>query len=241
MRHKFFKLEIQKVLVLVLSASIFIVSCKNESKEQDDSQMQENRQDTITNTDRSTQVEPQTFTGEISTINGEANGNDEVSGNVEIRVEGDLMRIVVTAEGLAPDMMHMQHLQTSGRGQEIPCPGSDADANNDGIVDVTEVSPNAQGIHMIPLHMGPSSLDMNVDTYPRTNVNGELQFKRTISLDSLRTAVREEFGMQDLDFTRFTYIIQGVGEDAKIPQTAQTLSGVAMNKSIPVGCAKLEE
>lgn len=222
------------VCVLIVASS-----CKNENREESELEMQET--DTVATTTEADQVVVRTFTGDISPINIEENGDSEVSGEVELRVEGDLMRIAVTAQGLAPDMLHMQHLQTSEAGGNTQCPGDNADANNDGIVDVTEVSPNAQGIYMIPLHMGPSSLEMNVDTYPRTNVNGELYFERTISLDSLRQAVNEEYGMQDVDFTRFNYVIQGVSEEANIAQTAQTVSDVPVHLSIPVGCARLEE
>ena len=236
-------MRLQKGLIplIFLSLLIFLLSCKNENREQNEIEMQETARDTLNTTTDTARVAVRTFTGDISPINSELNGDSEVSGKVELRVEGDLMRIAVTAEGLAPDMMHMQHLQTSETAGNTQCPGSNADANNDGIIDVTEVSPSAQGIYMIPLHMGPSSLELKVDTYPRTNVNGELQFTRTVSLDSLRQAVGEEYGMQDIDFTRFNYVIQGVSQQANIPQTAQTVSGVEMNQSIPIGCARLEE
>ncbi|MCM4160793.1 hypothetical protein FHG64_00325 [Antarcticibacterium flavum] len=224
--------------LIFLGAILVFSSCKDENRGREvDDPVQTNM---ATDTLATQQVEVRNFTGDITSINTETNAGTEVSGTVNLRVEGSLMRIVVTAEGLAPDMMHMQHLQTAETGS-TQCPGQNADANNDGIVDVTEVSNSDRGIHMIPLHMGPSSLEPNVDTYPRTNVNGELQFQRTISLDSLRTAVQEEFGMQDVDFTQFSYVIQGVAQDSKIPQTVQSVSGVEAYASIPVGCAKLEE
>lgn len=244
MKNTFFDVKVRKALIpfLIISLLILMFSCRNEneSREADDMQMQDMETDTVTTTNTS-QVETHTYTGDITSINTSANADTEVSGNVELLVEGDLMRIIVTAEGLAPDMMHMQHLQTPARGQATSCPEQDDDANNDGLIDVSEISPNAEGIFMIPLHMGPSSLEMNVGTYPRTNVNGELQFSRTVSLDSLRSAVSEEYGMQELDFTDFTYVIQGVAENASIPQSAQSASNVPVHQSIPVGCAKLEE
>ncbi|HSI71254.1 MAG TPA: hypothetical protein VK941_13545, partial [Gillisia sp.] len=196
--------------------------------------------DGATDTISRQQVEIRNFTGEIAALNIEANAGTEVTGTVNLRVEGGLMRIVVTAEGLSPDMMHMQHLQTSETA-ETGCPGQDADANNDGIVDVTEISDIERGIYTIPLHMGPSFLEINVDTYPRTNVNGELQYQRTLSLDSLRVAVQKEYGMQEVDFTKFSYVIQGVAQDADIPQSVRSVSEVDTYASIPVGCADLEE
>lgn len=241
MNNTFSRTQTRKAIIpfFILGMIVLLFSCRNENREADDIQMQEMEADTVTTTTR--EVESRTYNGNITALNTNANADTEVSGNVELLVEGDLMRIMVTAEGLAPDMMHMQHLQTPARGQATNCPGADADENNDGIVDVTEVTPDAEGVYMIPLHMGPSSLEMNVNTYPRTNVNGELQFTRTISVDSLRNAVSEEYGMQELDFTDFTYIIQGVAEDASVPQSAQSAADVPLHQSIPVGCAKLEE
>jgi hypothetical protein len=226
-------------LLIILGAALIFSSCRDENRarEVDDPIQMDG---TTTDTVSSQQVEIRNFTGDITSLNTETNTGTEVTGTVNLRVEGELMRIVVTAEGLSPDMMHMQHLQTSETG-ETGCPAQDADANNDGIVDVTEVSSTERGIYMIPLHMGPSSLELNVDTYPRSNVNGELQFQRTISLDSLRTAVRQEYGMQDVDFSRFTYVIQGVAQDADVPQTVRSVSNVDSHASIPVGCARLEE
>lgn len=242
MNNTLFDINLKKAVMpfFIISMLILFSSCRNESREADDIQMQEMEADTVMST-TTREVESRTYNGNITSINTSANTDTEVSGNVELLVEGDLMRIFVTAEGLAADMMHMQHLQTPGRGQTTNCPGEDADGNNDGIIDVTEISQDSEGIYMIPLHMGPSSLEMNVSTYPRTNVNGELQFTRTISLDSLRNAVSEEYGMQELDFSDFTYIIQGVAEDASLPQSAQSASDVPLHQSIPVGCAKLEE
>lgn len=242
MNNTLFDINLKKAVMpfFIISMLILFSSCRNENREADDIQMQEMEADTVMST-TTREVESRTYNGNITAINTSANTGTEVSGNVELLVEGDLMRIFVTAEGLAADMMHMQHLQTPGRGQATNCPGEDADGNNDGLIDVTEISQDSEGIYMIPLHMGPSSLEMNVSTYPRTNVNGELQFTRTISLDSLRNAVSEEYGMQELDFSDFTYIIQGVAEDASLPQSAQSASDVPLHQSIPVGCAKLEE
>jgi hypothetical protein len=220
-----------------LEQLVVLASCRDENRgrEVDDPIQMDGTTDTITQ-----QVQIRNFTGDIASLNTDANAGTEVTGTVNLRVEGELMRIVVTAEGLSPDMMHMQHLQTSETG-DTSCPGQDADANNDGIVDVTEVSASERGIYMIPLNMGPSSLELNVDTYPRTNINGALQFQRTISLDSLRTAVREEYGLQDVDFTRFAYIIQGVAQDADIPKSVQSVPEIDSYASIPVGCAELVE
>lgn len=225
-------------ICLIAGITAFSSSCRNETRDPEPVIDPSATTDTTANR----QVEVRTFTGDISTINKEANGGTDVTGTVSVRVEGDLMRITVKAEGLAGDMMHLQHLQTSQTGEETNCPDENADKNNDGIIDVTEVTDESRGFRIIPLNMGPSTLQVNVDTYPRSNINGELQFQRTVSLDSLRSAVKQEYGMEGLDFTRFTYIIQGVNPEAKnIPASTQSVANVPTYASIPVGCAKLEE
>lgn len=234
-----YKRKFKKLMMLFIIAGItvFSTSCRDDRTSTDQQQIDT----TVTDTTANRQVEVRAFQGDINTINQDANGGTEVTGSVDLRVEGDLMRISVFAEGLAPDMMHLQHLQTSQTGEKTQCPGENAEANNDGVVDVTEVTDESQGLRMIPLNMGPSTLQVNVDTYPRSNINGELQFKRTLSLDSLRTAVRKEYGMEDLDFTRFTYIIQGVAPESNIPASSKSVANVPAYASVPVGCAELQE
>lgn len=218
--------------LLIFSLLILMFSCRNENRQEDEDQMQEMSSDTTA----TTPVETQTFAGDIN-----ADANDEVSGTVQLTVQGDLLRVVVTAEGLGKEMMHMQYLQTSETGEEISCSEATTGTNNEGMVNMDEVSANENGIQRIPLHMGPSSLEMNVDTYPVTNINGELQFQRTVSLDSLRNAVRTEYGMQDLDFSRFTYVIQGVSGTSNQSDSVESGSGLPRNGNVPIGCAQLEE
>lgn len=230
-RKKFF------LPVFMLSVFLAFASCRNEGNERQDRQMDLDRtNDTVA----TRQVEPRVFRGDISGVNTQANEGSEVTGTVELRVEGSLMRIVVNAEGLAGEMMHMQYLQTSENGT-TNCPGADADINQDGVIDDNEITNRDRGVYRIPLHMGPSTLQMDADSYPFTNINGTMQFNRTISLDSLRTAVRQEYGIQELDFTDFTYVVQGIAETQNMPESVESGTGLARNATIPVGCAKLEE
>ncbi len=228
-----------KAITPLLFSAILILSfsCRNENRQQDDLEEQQmNQQDTLENT----QVQVRAYTGDISGMNTMGD-ETEVTGNVAVRIEGDLIRFTITAENLAPDMMHRQFLVASGSGETTNCPGPDADANNVDIVDMNEIAGNAEELHMIPLHMGPSTLERNVDTYPRSNINGELQFSRTTSLDSINTAVREGYGVQDFDITNYIYIIQGVAGEVTLQQTVQRDQDIPPQETVPVGCAVLEE
>lgn len=221
---------------LLLNFIFMILSCKNESREQ----LERNRQiypDTIS--DR--EVEVKAYTGNISSINTTANKEAGVTGNIAIRIEGDLVRFTVTAENLAPDMMHRQFLLTAGQEGNLNCPGQNADANKDGIIDIKEFTQASTGVNVIPLHMGPSTLETNVDTYPKTNINGEMYFSRTTNLDSLRTSVNSDYGIDDIDWSQMIYVVQGIPGDVTLQQTVQSDQDISAQQTVPVGCARLEE
>lgn len=238
MKRNLKSLTIRGILLPIMGLIIFISSCKNEERQRED---QVRTQPAGFETQAAQDLDVRIYSGDIGAINVEANQNREVSGTISIRVEGNLMRFFVTAEGLEPDIMHMQYLQTSATGEPVQCPDASYDVNKDGIIDIEEASPQDRGARIIPLHMGPSTLEMNIDSYPRTNINGQLQFSRTVSMDSLRQAVKQEYGIENLDFSNFTYLIQGVAQGTSLPATTATRGGVDAQQSIPVGCAKLTE
>lgn len=229
------KLSALYVFFLLIAITIFSSSCRNERGDQDLPQTDTEAVDTVADIE----TEPKAYRGEISPLNLKFN-DGEVSGSVAMRIELGVMRINVYAEGLEPNMMHLQHLQASEE-KKTDCPGPDADRNNDGIIDVTEITDDPEGVKMIPLNMGPSSLEVDVPTYPYSNVNGVIQFETYVHIDSLRTAVRKQYGIENVDFTNFTYVIQSVSKDASIPGTTVTIGEIPPYKTVPIGCAVLEE
>lgn len=219
------------VFLLLIGVMITTISCRQNTRDQDSTQQQ---QAEIESREAERDVEPRAFTGDIRSVGNEG---DNISGEIAMRIEGDLMRFTVSAEGLAPDMMHMQYLLVSQSGEETQCPGSVEEIERLGESSGTTTTSETTK-RRIPLHMGATTLNMESDSYPRTNVNGDLQFSHVISLAELRTAVRDQYQMQDLDFSRFTFVIRGIPES----QTSATAgSGTMKAGEIPVGCAKLEE
>lgn len=219
---------------MLVGIVVFSGSCRNEQEQQ------EERIEAQTNIDTVVDPEPRAYRGEISTLNQELNDGNEVDGRVAIRIARGIMRVNVYAQGLEPDMRHMQHLQASEE-TATECPGPDADDNNDGVIDVMEITDEPEGVVLIPLNMGPSSLEVDVLTYPMANDNGEIQFEAHLHIDSLRTAVQEEYGIENIDFTRFTYILQGVSPETSLPQSTVTVGDIPPHATVPVGCAVLEE
>lgn len=215
-------------LITLLGLLSFTTSCKQNAKEDDPVQQREVDTTTVVR-----EVEPRAFTGEIRSV-----GNSgDVSGEIAMRIEGGLMRFNITADGLAPDMMHIQYLLVSQTGDETQCPGSVEDVTNAESNQGTTAT-SGTTLRRIPLHMG-GTLDMESDTYPRTNINGELQFSHVISLDSLKTQVRNEYQMQDLDFSKFTFVIRGIPD--KQSSSAKVSGSTGSVENTPVGCAKLQE
>lgn len=219
---------------MLIGITIFSGSCRNEQGQQDE------RIEAETNIDTVVDPEPRAYRGEISTLNQEFNDGNEVNGRVAIRIARGIMRVNVYAQGLEPDMRHMQHLQASEE-TTTDCPGSNADENNDGVIDVMEITDEPEGVVLIPLNMGPSSLEVDVLTYPMANDNGEIQFEAHLHIDSLRTAVQEQYGIENIDFTRFTYVLQGVSPETSIPASTATIGDIPPYATVPVGCAVLEE
>ncbi len=217
-------------ILIVMSVMFTAISCKQNTRDQDQTQPAE-----IESREIEREVEPRAFIGEINSV-GDSGNN--LSGKIAMRVEGDLMRFTVSAEGLARDMMYMQYLLVSQNGDETQCPGTVEEVERMGDSNgITAASGTT--IRRIPLHMGPTNLQMDSDTYPRSNINGELQFSRVVSLDSLRNAVRTEYNMQSLDFSKFTFIMRGLPEGQA--SRTQVTGSKSSAQNIPAGCAKLQE
>lgn len=225
-----FELNSLKVVMMFLFIAVLFFSCRNSGNNENDTD-DFNTQQTTTDT-VATPVEVRAYTGKINAVK---NSGEEISGEIAVRVEGDLARFHISAEGLAPEMMHIQYLLVSQTGNQTDCPG-----------DVEEMGTNENnttvqddGLSRIPIHAGTTTMDLDVDTYPRTNANGELEFTRTVSLDSVRTAVSSEFAMpQDLDFTKVTFVVRGIPDAESDPGPNRGTSGL---ENITVGCARLQE
>ncbi|OFZ56533.1 MAG: hypothetical protein A2428_15220 [Bdellovibrionales bacterium RIFOXYC1_FULL_54_43] len=86
----------------------------------------------------------QVFIAQLNGVNGSG-----ASGTARIVVDGETMGIQIEASGLAPGVMHEQHIHGGSQ-----CPGFSADQNGDGFVDSREAEPIAGPI------VFPLSLDL---------------------------------------------------------------------------------
>lgn len=217
---------------MILVLGLFFTSCKNNDPEptEEDQELED-----IEMVAESEEISQEIYRASISSLNEKINAGRDVSGNVVLEVQGDELMITVEASGLEPNMQHLQHLHGMKDGTETTCPDTAADTNDDGVVDITEAVETA-GVTMIPFHADPVNMKIKTHSYPKTDAAGNLTYSKTVNIDSLRTAFKDQFGWEELDFSKFTYMVHGVKEGS-LPNTAASVMGVPANVTVPVGCA----
>ncbi len=223
-----------RFLLLILVLGFSLTSCKDNNRtldvEERDLRLEEAE---------SEEISEEIYRAKISSLNENVNEGRNVSGNVTLKIEGDELQITVEASGLEPNMQHLQHLHGMKNGTETTCPDAAADKNNDGVVDIIEATESA-GITMIPFHGDPVNMEIKTHSYPKTDAEGNFTYSQTVDLDSLRSAFKNKFGWEELDFSKFTYMVHGVEEGA-LPNTAASVMDVPANVTVPVGCAKINK
>ncbi len=182
---------------------------------------------------------PMVYSAELSSLN--QNLTDEpVTGSLTITVQGDSATIDLDVSSLAPDMMHLAHLHGHEDGSEAACPAApEADKNGDDIVDLIETR-DYSGITMIPFHDDPVSLEIKTESYPRSDAQGNLEYSEVISVQELSSAVRNKFGIKDLEFNDFVVFVHGVSEQSSLPESVQSLPDVPAMVTLPVACGELD-
>lgn len=182
-------------------------------------------------------VDAQRFTANLTPVNQDMLDSTP-SGEATIEIRGDSMVITVNAQGLPPNMTHLQHFHGFEDGAPARCPGADADANDDGVVDVTETAPMA-GTTMVPFHGDPVNMEIQADTYPRSDRQGAYSYRHAVSLEAVRSAFQEKFG-GELALEDRVVFIHGVPDDVTLPESAATKAGLAPRVSLPIACGELE-
>lgn len=179
------------------------------------------------------------YRGEIQNMNFASQEGQSIDGTVTVTVNDDVATVDIEAYSLPPGMMHLQHFHGFENGNEATCPAEDADANDDGIIDLIETRESA-GITMIPLHDDPLNLEIKTETYPQAGENGDLKYTTSFSVSEMKNAVQEKYGLQDFDFNDFVLFIHTVNEAQELPETVQSLPNVPAHVTLPIACAQLE-
>ena len=176
------------------------------------------------------------FTATLLPMNESVAGSTP-SGGAQVQVQGDSVVFQVTAAGLPPEIMALQHLHGFADGSPARCPGGDADANGDGLVDLMETEALA-GVTMIPFHADPASLEIQAETYPSTDADGAYTYRQVVSLAGLQSALESRFGSGDLAVGNRVIFIHGVPSDTDLPESVQSLDDVPAHVTLPVACGE---
>ena len=163
----------------------------------------------------------------------------ETTGEASFTITGDNLTIRVKAEGLPPDMMHLQHFHGFKNDRNATCPTETADVNHDGIIDLIETEPTS-GTTMVPFHDDPVSMEIVRDTYPKASANGTFEYQKTVSLKDLQAAFVKVFGNQELDLDRRVVFIHGVLPVTKLPTSVASLGTIPAQVTLPIACGKIE-
>jgi hypothetical protein len=162
-----------------------------------------------------------------------------VSGTARFTVDNGELTITISADGLAPRIMHMQHYHGFPGGDDATCPMPQADTNGDGFIDLIETEPMA-GTTMVPLHTDPASLEIASDTYPVADGEGAIRYQQIVSVDELRQALDDKFGVPEPELEKRVVFLHGIPSDADLPESVQSLPGVPAQMTLPVACGVIE-
>jgi hypothetical protein len=110
-------------------------------------------------------------------------GGSHVTGDVDFEVKGRKVTIEVEAKGLAPNLVHAQHIHGIG---DSECPTKEArnDRIDDGIIDTSEGLPDYGPINISLTTRGDTSpaSGLAVERFPVANKGGKLNYERTFTI-----------------------------------------------------------
>jgi hypothetical protein len=184
------------------------------------------------------QAEDAVYVAKLNPLNSSVTSND-AKGTATFTVKGNELTIAVDAQGTPGGVMHLQHFHGFADGKAASCPGSDADKNNDGVIDLIETEPMA-GTTMVPFHDDPVSMEIPRDTYPTASQTGAYHYEKTVSLPDLQAAFSKAFGGQTLDLDKRVVFLHGVVTDAKLPKTAASLGDIPATITLPIACGEIK-
>lgn len=106
-------------------------------------------------------------------------GGSHVTGNVHIDVDGRKVQVNLVARGLAPNLVHAQHIHGLGE-SECPEPG---DRNDRGFINTTDGIGDYGPIQVSLTTRGDTSpaSGLAVDRFPVANDNGVVRYERTFT------------------------------------------------------------
>lgn len=107
-------------------------------------------------------------------------GGSRVTGHVDIDVDGRKVEVKLWAKGLAPNLVHAQHIHGLG---ESECPEI-SDRNDRGFISTSDGLPDYGAIQVSLTTRGDTSAasGLAVNRFPVANGNGVLRYERTFTV-----------------------------------------------------------
>jgi hypothetical protein len=185
-------------------------------------------------------AEAETYSARLTPLNSSV-AKTETKGQAKFSIEGDKLTITINVEDAPADIPHLQHFHGFKTGdKDAMCPTAEADANEDGVIDLIETEPMA-GTTMVPFHDDPVSMKIPSETYPKASKEGTYQYEKTVSLSALKEAFAEAFNGQDLDLDRRVVFVHGVPPENELPSTAASLGDIPAQVTLPIACGQIEK
>lgn len=179
------------------------------------------------------------YTADINELNPNLTDGD-VSGSATFIVAGNQLYVTIVVKGVAPSMMHLQHIHGfKASMKESSCPAQSADTNGDGIIDLIETHPSS-GVTLIPFNAAPAKLKVLSSSYPVANNNGLLTYRIKIPLKSLKSAIQDKYGIDKLALANRVIYIHGVPKSTALPGSVQSLPGVPARVTVPIACGEIK-
>jgi hypothetical protein len=178
------------------------------------------------------------FKAELSALNSNVTGLDAV-GKATFAISGDELTIHVTAQGVPPSIVHLQHFHGFSEGEmDARCPTTADDANGDGIIDLIETEPLA-GTTMVPFHDDPVGMEIVRDTYPSAGADAAYSYEIKVSLAVLQDSFASKFEGQQLDLDRRVVFLHGVPESTDLPASVASLGDIPAQVTLPIACGEI--
>ncbi|EKV32032.1 hypothetical protein C882_3096 [Caenispirillum salinarum AK4] len=182
------------------------------------------------------QQQRQDYLGTLQAMNGSS-----LSGMVAFKTT-DEGRLIASlgASDMSPGM-HMAHIHgfTGEPPKDATCPTDDADANDDGLIDLIETEAVA-GTTLVPLTADPASLTIKgAKGYPRADQDGSVLYLETADIQALEQALRKAHGTP-LALEKRVVFVHGLPDGVDVPDSARSLPEVPARLTLPIACAEIE-
>ena len=174
---------------------------------------------------------PARFAANLSPVPHTADGGSTVTGNASLRQLTKNVQVKLSASGLSPNLPHLVHIHGRVQAQN-ECPGIEADANGDGLIDTLDGLPAYGPVLVTFSTEGTTSPAVGFDpsVAPIADASGNLVYERSIRVSE---DIRSNLG-------RLHIVVHGLDLNGNgIYDGPISTSGVMLELELPVACGRI--